>query len=52
MAATPTATTDTLDPKDLLQILTAFKKGDFSVRMPIEYTGGQDRRHPERDHRS
>src|SRR6266511_4142825 len=31
--------TDQLDSKQLLKVLMAVKKGDFSVRMPIEYTG-------------
>ncbi|MEW6732288.1 MAG: HAMP domain-containing protein [Acidobacteriota bacterium] len=31
--------TDTIDTKLLLKVLTAFKKGDFSVRMPLEQTG-------------
>ncbi len=30
---------ETLDLRTLLQVLTAVKKGDFSVRMPIDYTG-------------
>src|SRR5881396_1178844 len=30
---------DTLDQKQLLQVLTAFEKGDFTVRMPVERTG-------------
>ena len=31
--------TDQLDSKQLLKVLMAVKKGNFSVRMPIEYTG-------------
>jgi HAMP domain-containing protein/CheY-like chemotaxis protein len=31
--------TETLDTKQLLSVLVAVKKGDFSVRMPIEQTG-------------
>ncbi|MBD0364267.1 MAG: HAMP domain-containing protein, partial [Coleofasciculus sp. C3-bin4] len=31
--------TDNLDPKQLLRTLAAVKKGDFSVRMPIDQTG-------------
>jgi HAMP domain-containing protein/signal transduction histidine kinase/CheY-like chemotaxis protein len=31
--------TESLDLRNLLQVLTAVKKGDFSVRMPIDYTG-------------
>src|SRR5688572_6480938 len=34
--ATPT---DTLDPKKLLKVLTDFKRGDFSVRMPVDQVG-------------
>jgi HAMP domain-containing protein len=34
-----TSTSETLDPAQLLEILTAVKKGDFSVRMPIDRTG-------------
>src|SRR5258706_2402557 len=30
---------DTLDVKQLLRVLTSVKKGDFSVRMPVEQTG-------------
>src|SRR5439155_196108 len=30
---------DTLDQRQLLQVLTAFEKGDFTVRMPVELTG-------------
>src|SRR5438093_7600083 len=32
-------TTDKLDSRQLLRVLTAVKKGDFSVRMPSDYTG-------------
>ncbi|MBA2341380.1 MAG: HAMP domain-containing protein [Pyrinomonadaceae bacterium] len=32
-------TTNSLDEKQLLNALTAFKKGDFSVRLPAEWTG-------------
>src|SRR5689334_17900868 len=31
--------TDTLDTRQLLQVLMAVKKGDFSLRMPVEHTG-------------
>src|SRR5919106_4539736 len=31
--------TDTLDTRQLLSVLTAVKKGDFSARMPIDSTG-------------
>jgi len=30
---------DTLDKRELLKILTAFKRGNFSVRMSVEKTG-------------
>ena len=30
---------DTLDAATLLRVLTAFKGGDFTVRMPLEWTG-------------
>jgi signal transduction histidine kinase/HAMP domain-containing protein/CheY-like chemotaxis protein len=30
---------DFLDPRELLRVLTAFRRGDFSARMAIEYTG-------------
>ncbi|MBV9787749.1 MAG: HAMP domain-containing protein [Chloroflexi bacterium] len=33
------ASTDTLDSKQLLRVLMAVKKGDFSVRMPDDLTG-------------
>ncbi len=36
---TQTLTTDTLNTKLLLKTLVAFKKGDFSVRLPGEWTG-------------
>jgi HAMP domain-containing protein/CheY-like chemotaxis protein/signal transduction histidine kinase len=36
---TQTPTTDTLNTKLLLKTLVAFKKGDFSVRLPGEWTG-------------
>src|SRR5258708_28866521 len=29
----------TLDPRQLLKALRAFKKGDFSVRLPLDLTG-------------
>jgi len=38
MATEPTAT-DTLDPKQLLTVLLAVKKGDFTARMPEDRTG-------------
>ena len=37
--AQATQETDELDLKQLLRTLTAVKKGDFSVRMPIDQTG-------------
>jgi HAMP domain-containing protein/CheY-like chemotaxis protein/signal transduction histidine kinase len=36
---TQTATTDSLNAKLLLKTLVAFKKGDFSARLPGEWTG-------------
>ena len=30
---------DTLDTRQLLKVLMAVKKGDFSLRMPVEHTG-------------
>src|SRR3989440_529753 len=36
---TQTATTDTINTKLLLKTLVAFKKGDFSARLPGEWTG-------------
>ena len=38
-AATPPPSTDFLDPSELLRVLTAFRRGNFSARMPIEHTG-------------
>jgi signal transduction histidine kinase/CheY-like chemotaxis protein/HAMP domain-containing protein len=32
-------TNGSLDPKMLLNVLTAIKKGDFSVRLPLDWTG-------------
>ncbi len=37
MPAEPT--TDALDTKQLLAVLAAFKRGDFSARMPVHHTG-------------
>src|SRR5580658_2050250 len=34
-----TAASDLLDPKQLLTVLDAVKRGDFSARMPLEHTG-------------
>src|SRR5579862_8383679 len=36
---TATPTPDTLDPRQLLAVLTAVKKGDFSARMPVDQAG-------------
>ncbi len=36
---TDVPTADTLDLKQLLSVLTAVKKGDFSARMPLDLTG-------------
>ena len=36
---TPPTTTDTLDPGLLLRTLTTYKRGDFSVRLPVDKTG-------------
>lgn len=36
---TATAPTDVLDPKQLLNVLLAVRKGDFSARLPDDYTG-------------
>ncbi|MBD0344524.1 MAG: HAMP domain-containing protein, partial [Coleofasciculus sp. Co-bin14] len=39
MPTAQVASTDELDAKQLLRTLAAVKKGDFSVRMPVEQTG-------------
>jgi HAMP domain-containing protein/signal transduction histidine kinase/CheY-like chemotaxis protein len=39
MKTTLTPLMDTLDSKQLLKVLTAFKKGDFSARMPVDQAG-------------
>src|SRR5688500_2237381 len=36
---TALATTETLDPKRLLKVLTDYRRGDFSARMPNDRTG-------------
>src|SRR5690349_11909646 len=36
---TAAASSDTLDSRQLLRVLMAVRKGDFSVRMPSDYTG-------------
>ncbi|HET9224407.1 MAG TPA: HAMP domain-containing protein, partial [Roseiflexaceae bacterium] len=38
-AAQARQTTDTLNNRELLRVLMAVKRGDFSVRMPVDYTG-------------
>ncbi len=37
--ATAAATTETLDQKRLLKVLTDYRRGDFSTRMPADRTG-------------
>jgi len=37
--AVPVKVNETLDAKQLLRVLTSFKKGDFSLRLPVEQTG-------------
>src|SRR5438128_1125956 len=39
MVSQQATTTDTVDARLLLSTLTAVKKGDFSVRLPAEWTG-------------
>src|SRR5213595_1541277 len=39
MATIQEPVTDTLNDRQLLTALTALKRGDFSVRLPIEWTG-------------
>ncbi len=39
MSVHPTAMPEPLDAAQLLAALNAFKKGDFSVRLPEEWTG-------------
>jgi HAMP domain-containing protein/CheY-like chemotaxis protein/signal transduction histidine kinase len=38
-AAQARQTTDSLNNRELLRVLMAVKRGDFSVRMPVDYTG-------------
>ena len=38
-AAPARQTTDHLDNRELLRVLMAVKRGDFSVRLPVDYTG-------------
>ncbi len=37
--ATVTPPTDRVDAKRLLQVLTEYKRGDFTTRMPVDHTG-------------
>ena len=39
MATAATATSDRVDAKKLLQVLTQYKRGDFTARMPVDQTG-------------
>jgi hypothetical protein len=39
MRTQPASATESLSKKDLLSVLNAFKRGDFSVRMPLEAVG-------------
>jgi hypothetical protein len=39
MATESPKAADVLDPRTLLRVLTALKKGDFTVRMPEDHTG-------------
>ena len=39
MATAATAPSDRVDAKKLLQVLTQYKRGDFSARMPVDQTG-------------
>jgi HAMP domain-containing protein/CheY-like chemotaxis protein/GAF domain-containing protein len=36
---TETVTAETIDPKKLLRVLSAYQRGDFSVRMPVDHVG-------------
>src|ERR1043165_4494239 len=38
-SATAQTSTENLDTRELLKVLTAFKKGDFSARMPVDKVG-------------
>ncbi len=38
-AAAAHVTAESLDMRELLKVLTAFKKGDFSARMPVDKVG-------------
>ncbi len=50
--ATAVPASETLDHKRLLRVLSAYKRGDFSVRMPADRTGvaGKILRRPQRGH--
>src|ERR1700687_1023253 len=37
--ATRQVTTDTIEPRVMLSVLTAVKRGDFSARLPADWTG-------------
>ena len=39
MRAQVSAPSDTLDPKKLLKVLSDYKRGDFSVRLPVDQVG-------------
>src|SRR5215831_13495012 len=39
MGARATAVPEALDKRELLTFLSAFRKGDFSIRMPVETNG-------------
>ena len=52
MPAPAAAKAETFEPEVLLQVLSQVKAGDFTARMPLDWTGvaGQDRRRPQRRH--
>src|SRR5688572_33268434 len=39
MRAQTATTTDTIDQKKLLKVLSDYKRGDFSVRLPVDQVG-------------
>src|ERR1700693_3622064 len=39
MSARTVAIPDALDKRELLKVLSAFRRGDFSIRMPVEGSG-------------
>ncbi|GEM_PF-4927717 len=39
MESTSTQANDILDPSQLLEVLNAFKRGEFEHRMPVDQTG-------------